>query len=70
MEGMPGVFGFVRDVSKEALSLDQVLVVREFPDVFPEELPRLPYDRDIDFSIDVVSGTQPISIPSYRMVLA
>lgn len=45
-------------------------MVREFSDVFLEELPSLPLDREIEFSIDVVPGTQPISIPPYRMALA
>ena len=39
----------------------------EFPDVFPDELPGLPPHREIEFCIDVVSDTAPISIPPYRM---
>ncbi|XP_070024836.1 uncharacterized protein [Nicotiana sylvestris] len=61
---------FVRDVGAEAPSLDSVPVVRDFPDVFPADLPGMPPDRDIDFGIDLVPGTQPISIPPYRMALA
>src|SRR5215813_13763652 len=34
---------------------------------FPEDLPGLPIDREIEFCIDLVPGTQLISIPSYRM---
>ena len=45
-------------------------VVCEFPDVFPEELPGLPPDREIEFCIDVVPGTDPISMPPYRMAPA
>ncbi|XP_019244298.1 PREDICTED: uncharacterized protein LOC109224166 [Nicotiana attenuata] len=41
--------------------------VRDFPDVFPAYLPGMPLDRDIDFSSDLVPGTQPISVPPYRM---
>ena len=41
--------------------------MRDYPDVFPEELPGLPPDRDIEFCIDITEGTQPISIPPYRM---
>jgi hypothetical protein len=37
-----------------------VLVVNEFSDVFPEELPGMPPDRDIKFVIDLVLGTAPI----------
>ncbi|MDE0547705.1 hypothetical protein, partial [Microbacterium sp. C7(2022)] len=42
----------------------------EFPDVFPEDLPGVPPDREIDFRIDVLPDTQPISIPPYRMAPA
>ncbi|XP_070007505.1 uncharacterized protein [Nicotiana sylvestris] len=35
--------------------------------MFPSDLPGMPPDRDIDFCIDLALGTQPISIPSYRM---
>ena len=42
----------------------------EFSEVFPTDLPGLPPDRDIDFCIDVETGTRPISIPPYRMAPA
>ncbi|XP_070015015.1 uncharacterized protein [Nicotiana sylvestris] len=61
---------WVTDTNAEALSLESVPVVNEFPDVFPDELPGIPPDREIDFGIDVIPGTQPISIPPYRMAPA
>lgn len=45
------------------IDLDHVLVVREFFDVFPKELLDLPPNKEIEFSIDVIPGTQPFSIP-------
>ncbi|XP_015169968.1 uncharacterized protein [Solanum tuberosum] len=42
-------------------------VVNEFPDVFPEDLPGLPPEREVGFGIDLIPDTQPISIPPYRM---
>ena len=42
-------------------------VVREFPDVFPEDLPGLPPDRDVQFSIELQPGTAPISRRAYRI---
>ncbi|XP_024025041.1 uncharacterized protein LOC112092646 [Morus notabilis] len=45
-------------------------VVDEFADIFPDELPGLPPDREIEFYIDLIPGTAPISIPPYRMALA
>jgi hypothetical protein len=44
-------------------------VVKEFPDVFFEDLPGLPPDREIEFSIDLLLGTTPISKAPYRMAL-
>jgi hypothetical protein len=38
----------------------KVPVVNEFPDVFPEELPGMPPDRDIEFVIELKSNTAPI----------
>ena len=46
-----------------------VPIVCEFPDVFPDELPGLPPDRDIEFAIELVPGTAPISRRPYRMPL-
>jgi hypothetical protein len=45
----------------------EVPVVNEFPDVFPEELPSMPPDRDIEFVIELMPGTAPIYKTAYRM---
>ena len=42
-------------------------VAEEFLDIFPEDLPRLPRDRVLEFSIDVIPGTSPIFKAPYRM---
>ena len=42
-------------------------MVKDFPDVFPEELPGMPPDRDIEFLIELLPGTGPISKRPYRM---
>jgi hypothetical protein len=39
----------------------------QFPDVFPEELPGMPPDRDIEFVIELKPGTTPIYKTPYRM---
>ncbi|XP_070049937.1 uncharacterized protein [Nicotiana tomentosiformis] len=59
----------VTDTDAEAPTLESVPVVNEFPEVFPDELPGILQDREIDFGIDVMPDMQPISIPPYRMVL-
>ncbi|XP_028069369.1 uncharacterized protein LOC114271903 [Camellia sinensis] len=48
-------------------STDKVPVVCEFLDVFPEELPGELVDREIEFTIEVLPGIQPISKTPYRM---
>ena len=47
--------------------LEDIPVVRDFPDVFPEELPGVPPDRDVEFIIDLIPGTAPISRRPYKM---
>jgi hypothetical protein len=42
-------------------------VVRDFPDVFPKELPGMPPDREVEFVIDLLPGTAPISKRPYMM---
>ncbi|XP_075076472.1 uncharacterized protein LOC142163117 [Nicotiana tabacum] len=66
-KGCLAYLAYVRDSSVEVPSIDSVPIVREFPKIFPSDLPGMPPDRDIDFCIDLASGTQPISIPPYRM---
>ena len=48
-------------------TLEEVSVVCEFPDVFPEEFPGMPPDRDIEFIIELAPGTAPIAQRPYRM---
>ena len=53
-----------------ATSVPEILsipVVCEFPDVFPEDLPGLPPDRDVEFAIELKPGTAPVSRRAYRM---
>jgi hypothetical protein len=47
--------------------VSDVRVVKEYPDVFPDELPGLPPDREIEFAIELVPGTAPIAKRPYRM---
>jgi hypothetical protein len=51
----------------KAIDLEDIRVVQEYPDVFLEELPGMPLDRDIEFVIELLPGTPPISKRPYRM---
>jgi hypothetical protein len=46
-------------------SFEEILVVQEYPDVFQEELPGMPPDRDIEFLIEFLHGTPPTSKRPY-----
>ena len=51
----------------QPVALADIPVVCEFLDVFPDELPGLPSDKEIEFKIELLSGTAPISQRPYRM---
>jgi hypothetical protein len=51
----------------QAESPEDVPIVQEFVDVFPDELPSMPLGRDIEFTIDLVPGTKPIAKNAYRL---
>ena len=57
----------VRVDSERSRSVDEVPIVREFPDVFPEELPGVPPERQVEFSIDLVPGAARIAKAPYRL---
>ena len=48
--------------------IDKLQVVCEFPEVFPDEIPDVPPEREVEFSIDLVPGTKPMSMAPYRML--
>jgi hypothetical protein len=53
----------------QAKSIADIPVVCEFPDIFPDDLSGLPLDRDVEFKIELLPGTAPISRRPYRMPL-
>jgi hypothetical protein len=53
----------------QGTSLDEIRVVQEYPDVFLKDLPSMPPDYDIEFIIDLLPGTPPISKRPYRMAV-
>jgi hypothetical protein len=50
-----------------APSLEDITVAHEYPDVFPDDLPDMPSDRDVEFTIELQPGTSPISRRPYKM---
>jgi ABC-type siderophore export system fused ATPase/permease subunit len=49
------------------LKLEDIHVIREFPDVFPHDLPGMPPERAIEFKIELQPNTAPIAKASYKM---
>ncbi|XP_071740925.1 uncharacterized protein [Rutidosis leptorrhynchoides] len=62
-----GYLASIQNLSIESPSLENIDVVREFPDVFPDELQGLPPVREVEFSIDLIPRSQSISKAPYRM---
>ena len=69
--GCTGFLAHVVNTSQDKdQKLEEVRVVCDYPTVFPEELPGLAPDREIEFEIELIPGTNPISKAPYRMAPA
>ena len=66
-KGCKGYLATVRDTQQGELKLEDIPVMKEFLDVFLEDLSGFPPDRKIEFSIDLLPGSSPISKAPYRM---
>ena len=66
-KGCEAYLAYVIDMVKARPSVSDIPTVSDFPDVFPEELPGLPPQREIEFAIDVVPGVTLASVTPYRM---
>ncbi|KAA3469050.1 Transposon Ty3-I Gag-Pol polyprotein [Gossypium australe] len=66
-KGSKAYLAFVSDSIPAKLSIKDIRTIRDFSDVFPEDLSRVPPDREVEFGIDLLPGTAPMSIAPYRM---
>ena len=69
-KGCFAFLAYVKEDKEKGPKLEDVRVICEYPDIFFDELIGLPPERDVEFAIDLALGTQPISIPLYKMALA
>ncbi|KAL0546687.1 hypothetical protein IC582_016599 [Cucumis melo] len=69
-QGTWSILASVVDTREVDVSLSSEPVVRDYPDVFPEELPGLPPHREVEFAIELEPGTVPISRAPHRMAPA
>ena len=66
-KGCEAFLALILDSKREQVNFENIPVIREFPNVFREELPGVPPEREVDLFIEVVQGTTPISREPYRM---
>ena len=64
--GCQGFLAYVMS-NESDLKLEDIPVIRDFPDVFPNDLSDLPPERKVEFTIDLVPGTALVSKTPYRM---
>ena len=67
-KGCQGYLAFVVDRRQKVTRMEDIPIVKEFPNVFPDDISGLSPDREMEFTIDLIPGTEPISIPPFRMV--
>ncbi|GKA36095.1 putative reverse transcriptase domain-containing protein [Tanacetum coccineum] len=59
--------GFTQKDKSERKQIEDVPIVRDFPEVFPEDLPGLPPARPVEFQIDLIPGAAPVARAPYRL---
>ena len=66
-KGCETYLALICDSKRGQVDVEKIPVVREFPNIFPEELLGIPLEREVDLSIEIVPGTTLISRPPFRM---
>nr|GEX92570.1 reverse transcriptase domain-containing protein [Tanacetum cinerariifolium] len=67
LSGFDVVIAYVMEKKSDEKQLEDIPVVREFPKVFPEDLPGLPPDCQIEFQIDLIPRAVPVARSPYRL---
>ncbi|XP_071687301.1 uncharacterized protein [Rutidosis leptorrhynchoides] len=66
-KGCESFMAYVINTKKKKKTVSDILVVSEFPKVFPDELPGLPPVREVEYKIELMPGTTPITKAPYRL---
>nr|GFC60269.1 putative reverse transcriptase domain-containing protein [Tanacetum cinerariifolium] len=64
-----GFLATIHDTTSDVPSIHDQPIVSEFPDVFLDELPGIPPVREVEFNIELIPGSEPISKAPYRMAV-
>nr|XP_043611613.1 uncharacterized protein LOC122583254 [Erigeron canadensis] len=65
--GCHAYLAHIIDVKKRPLSIEDIPIVKDFVDVFPEDLSGIPPERQVEFSIDLIPGANPIAKAPYQL---
>ncbi|XP_071933750.1 uncharacterized protein [Coffea arabica] len=66
-KGAQGYLAYLINTKKDKVKIEEVPVVKDYLDMFPEELTSVPPEREVEFKIKLLPGTIPISKTPYRM---
>lgn len=66
-KGCDAYFAYLHDTSCLGSIVEEIRTVRSLSDAVPEEFPGLPLDREVEFKIELLLRTAPMSITPYRM---
>ncbi|KAD4586561.1 hypothetical protein E3N88_24162 [Mikania micrantha] len=66
-KGYTAILALITEQPKKERKIEDIVVVRDYPEVFPEDLPGLPPKRQIEFQIDLTPGAAPIAKAPYRL---
>ena len=69
-KGYEAFLALILDSKRGQFDVEKIPVVREFPYVFPKDLPGIPLEREVDLSIEIVPGRAPVSRAPYMMAPA
>ena len=60
----------IQKIKEEPMKLEDIFIVREYPKIFPKDLPGIPPEREVEFGIDLIPDSHPISKVPYKMAPA
>ncbi|KAD5317690.1 hypothetical protein E3N88_17636 [Mikania micrantha] len=66
-KGYTAILALIAEQPKKERKIEDIAVVRDFPEIFPEDLPGLPPKRQVEFQIDLTPGAAPIAKAPYRL---